>query len=60
MQLIGTADMYRAYENLRDSHASVRSLNHFLAALPIASNVNLAVVYTFSLQEGLGGIAKGQ
>src|SRR5262245_6764572 len=51
--------MHCSNENLRHGHLSVRTLDHFLAALPVAPDIDLTIVYTLSLQQSLRGIAKG-
>src|SRR5438067_6133480 len=55
MQLIAATDMDRSDENLRHSHTSVCALNHLLAAFRVATDVDLAVVHTFPLQQSLCG-----
>jgi len=46
-----------ANEDLRRRHASVRALDHFVASLPVAADIDLAVGRAFALQQSLGGVA---
>ena len=52
------SDMHRSYENLRHCHVPIRPLNHFVPALPIVADVDLAIAYAVPLQQSLGGRAK--
>src|SRR5262245_30466256 len=51
--------MHRSNKNLRHRHSPIRPLDHFVTALPIASDVDLAEHHALAREQGLGGIAKG-
>ena len=40
MQVVAAADMHGADENLRHRHAAIRPLDHLVAPLPIAADVD--------------------
>src|SRR6202142_3665320 len=51
--------MRGADENLRHGHAAIRTLDHFVAALPIAAEVDFGEVDALAFQQGLGRVAIG-
>jgi hypothetical protein len=51
-KFIATPDMEIPDKDLRNGHPSVRSFDHFVAALPIAANVDLGEGNAFPLQQG--------
>src|SRR5262245_49508936 len=59
VQFFAATDMHRSDKNLRHRHSSIGPLDHFVTALPIASDVDFAVAHALAREQGLGGIAKG-
>src|SRR5262245_60645379 len=59
MQLFATPDVHRSDKNLRHRHSPIRPLDHFVAVLPIAPDVDFAESHALAREQGLGGIAKG-
>src|SRR5262245_43606645 len=59
MQLVVAPDVQRTNEDLWHSHLSASTLNHFITPVPVATDIDLTIVYALPIQQSLGGIAKG-